>query len=318
MNEKVKKSIKSWAGILSGCTIMAAGFVYFINPYNIVPGGTYGASIVLHNLVPKIQVGTFDYMFEIPLFILSFFLLGKNIGSKTIVASMASPLIMNVMSSLSYPTKQALHDLDPAQLLGGVLDLSDQLILATIIGATLIGLGCGIVVKNGATTGGTDIVGMIMQKYMNIRFSNAILIVDGIVVLTGLFIIGMHSGGEMVPLFLYSIIAIYISSRVVAMTLTGSKDDKIFFIISDRPLEPLKEFILKDLDRSATKIKSSGLYTGGDKEMIFLVVCYKEIQAVKQKVKEVDPSAFVVVTDAYDTYGEGWKNLPSAGDLQPE
>lgn len=318
MQEEVKKQIRSWAGILLGCTIMVSGFVYFINPYNIVPGGTYGASIVLHNLVPKIQVGTFDYMFEVPLLILSFLLLGKNLGSKTIVASLASPLIMNALSVLSYPSKEALHSLDPAQLLGGVMDLSDQLILATIIGSVIIGVGQGLVVRNGSTTGGTDIVGMIMHKYLHLKFSNSILIVDGLVVLCGLIIIGLHSGGEMVPLFLYSIISIYISSRVVARTLTGAKDDKIFFIISDKPLEELHDFILNDLDRSATKIKSSGLYTGKDKEMIFIVVSYKEVQKVQKKVREADPTAFVVMTDAYDTYGEGWKPLPSHNDLQPD
>lgn len=97
---------------------MAAGFVFFINPYNIVPGGVYGASIVLHNLFPSIQVGTFGYMFDIPLLILSVVLLGSKLGIRTIVAAMLTPLIMNVMSRLVYPTQEALEKLDPTQLLG--------------------------------------------------------------------------------------------------------------------------------------------------------------------------------------------------------
>ena len=112
----------SWVGVLFGCTLMCAGFVYFINPYNIVPGGVYGASIVLHNLFPSIQVGTFGYFFDIPLLILSVVLLGAKLGARTIVAAMSTPLIMNTLSALSYPTTEALQQLDPSQLLGGYID----------------------------------------------------------------------------------------------------------------------------------------------------------------------------------------------------
>ena len=90
------------------------------------------------------------------------------------------------------------------------------------------------------------------------------------------------------------------------------------FIISDQNLNELHQYILKVLDRTATLVKGSGLYTRKDKEMVFLVISYKEVQMVKRKVKEVDPRAFVVVTDAYDTYGEGWKALPNEDESQPE
>jgi len=318
MTQGIKKEIVSWSGVLLGSIIVAAGFVYFINPYNIVPGGVYGASIVLHNIFPKIQVGWFGYMFDIPLLILATILLGSKLGAKTVFASLITPLLMNGMSAVSYPSREALEALDPAQLLGGCLDLSGQLILAVVIGSVMVGIGSGVVIRSGATTGGTDIVGMLMQKYLHIRFSRAILIVDGAVVLFGLIVIGLRSAGASIYLSLYSLLAIYLISRVIARTLNGSKDDKIFFIISSKPLEPLREFILKDLDRTATYIKSSGLYTKADKEMIFLVVSYKEVQRVKQQIKEADPDAFVVVTDAYDTYGEGWKPLPNPGEVQPE
>lgn len=153
-----------------GCTILAAGFVYFINPYNLVPGGVYGASIVLHNLFPSIQVGTFGYMFDIPLLIISVLVLGAKLGARTIVAALFTPLAMNVLSLLSYPSEEALHQLDPTQLLGGSLNMSDHLMLTSVIGAVVIGIGCGIVVRSRATTGGTDIVAMILQKYCHIRF----------------------------------------------------------------------------------------------------------------------------------------------------
>lgn len=320
----MKKELTGWLNILLGCIILAAGFVFFINPYNIVPGGVYGASIVLHNLFPSIQVGTFGYMFDIPLLALSVIFLGTKLGARTIAAALITPLLMNVMSRLAYPTEEALHALDPAQLLGDVMDLSSHLMLTCVIGAVLIGIGSGIVVKNQATTGGSDIVCMMLQKYAHIRFSRAILLVDGAVVCFGLLVIGFGLGAPdasdepSIYLSLYSLIAIFIISRVIAYMINGSKNDKLIFVISDKKLTSLHQYILKDLDRTATCIKSSGLYTGKDKEMIFLVVSYKEVAGVKVTIKEADPQAFVVVTDAYDTFGDGWKPLPSPNEIEPE
>ena len=249
--------------------------MFFINPYNIIPGGVYGASIVLHNLFPSIQVGTFGYMFDIPLLILSVVLLGAKLGSRTIAAALVTPFIMNMLSRVAYPTQEALEALDPTQLLGGCMDLSDHLMLTTVIfGLVVIGFGIG---------SAEDMV----QPALFLSF--------------------------------YSLISIFIYSRVIAYMINGSKNDKLIFVISDIKMTDLHKYILEDLDRTATCIKSSGLYTGTDKEMLFLVVSYKEVAGVKLKIKEVDPRAFVVVTDAYDAFGEGWKQLPSsANELQPE
>ena len=320
----LKANLQSWVGIFVGCIILAAGFVFFVNPYNFVPGGVYGASIVLHNLFPSVQVGTFGYMFDIPLLILSVIFLGSKLGIRTIVAALFTPLAMNVLSELSYPTQEALESLDPSLMLGGVLDMSDHLMLACLIGATLIGIGCGLVVRNQATTGGTDIVAMFLQKYAHIRFSTGILLVDAMVVLFGLLVIGFGIGTaeDMTQpswhLSFYSLIAIFVSSRVLAYVINGAKDDKLLFIISNENSNELAHFILHDMDRSATYIKSRGLYSKEEKDMLFLVVSNKEVAKVKLKIKEVDPRAFVVGTDAYDTFGEGWKTLPSKDDLQPE
>lgn len=320
----MKKAIMGWLNILLGCTILAAGFVFFINPYNIVPGGVYGASIVLHNLFPSIQVGTFGYMFDLPLLVLSMIFLGAKLGARTIIAALMTPLLMNVMSRLSYPTEDALQALDPALLLGGIMDMSDHLMLTCVIGSVLIGVGCGIVVKNHATTGGSDIVAMMLQKYVHIRFSRAIFLVDGAVVCFGLLVIGFGlgshemSGQPLVHLSLYSLIAIFISSQVIAYMINGAKNDKLIFIISEKKLTDFHQYILKDLERTATCIKSYGLYTGDEREMIFLVVSYKEVAGVKATIKLADPRAFVVVTDAYDTFGEGWKQLPSPNEIEPE
>lgn len=312
-----------WVQILLGCTVMAAGFVFFINPYNIVPGGVYGASIVLHNIFPTIQVGTFGYFFEVPLLILSAILLGSKLGTRTLFASLSIPPIMNFLTWVSYPDAASMQALDPAKLCGGVINMSQHLMLTTIIGGCIIGLGCGIVVRNQATTGGTDIVGMIMQKYANIRFSNSILICDAVVVLFGLVVIGFgtadnNSTNPSWHLSFYSFIAIFCTAKVIAYVINGVKDDKLIFVVSENANEEMRRFILETLDRSATRIKSSGLYSNENKEMLFLVVSDKELPSVKIKIQEVDPKAFVVVTDAHAAYGEGWKPLPHPGELHPE
>ena len=212
---------RSWFLIFLGCSIMGAGFVLFVNPYNFVPGGVYGMGIVLHNIFPSIQVGTFGYMFDVPLMLTAMLVFGGQFGTRTVLAALYTPGFMNVLTRLVYPDAAAVESLDPALLLGGRLDLSNDLLLTCIIGAVVIGIGQGVVVRQQATTGGTDIVAMLLQKFAGIKFSTGILLADGVVVLSGLLVIGFGlgtgdagQGGWM--LTLYSLITIYITSRVVA------------------------------------------------------------------------------------------------------
>ncbi|MBR2961814.1 MAG: YitT family protein [Alistipes sp.] len=311
----------SWLMIFVGCTIMAVGYVFFISPYNIVPGGVYGASIVLHNIFPEIQVGTFGYMFDVPLMILAFIIFGSKFGTKTIVAALYTPGAMNLITRLSYPTEEAMQSLDPAQLLGGVIDLSNHLMLTSIIGSVFLGIGVGLVVRQQATTGGTDIIAMMLQKYFHISFSNAVLLADSVVVLSGLLVIGFGLGtGEPDAagwlLSFYSLITIYVTSRVLAYVISGASYDKMIFIILDKHNERLRDYILYDLDRSATYIKSQGMFSNDEKEMIMLVVPNKNLLQVQHAIKECDPRAFFVVTSAYNTFGEGFKPLPDKSEIQ--
>lgn len=313
---------RSWMLIFIGCSIMGAGFVLFVNPYKFVPGGVYGLGIVLHNIFPSVQVGTFGYMFDVPLMLAAMLVFGGRFGTRTVLAALYTPGFMNILTRLVYPNEAAVESLDPAQLLGGRLDLSNDLLLTCVIGAVVIGVGQGIVVRQQATTGGTDIVAMLLQKFAGIKFSTGIFLADGSVVLAGLAVIGFGLGiGEAAAngwmLTLYSLITIYISSRVIAYLLDGASYDKLLFIISDHHAE-LKRFIVEDLDRSATYIKAKGMYTERDRDMIFLVVSRKEVHQVQHKIREIDPSAFVVVTDAYDTFGEGFKQFPEKDAIQAE
>ena len=301
---------------------MGSGFVLFINPYNFVPGGVYGMGIVLHNIFPSVQVGTFGYMFDVPLMITALLIFGGQFGARTVIAALYTPGFMNILTRLVYPDAQAVESLDPALLLGGHLDLSNDLLLTCIMGAVLVGVGQGLVVRQQATTGGTDIVGMLLQKFAGIKFSTGIFLADGFVVLSGLVVIGFGVGTHGASasgwtLTLYSLLMIYASSRVVAYMLDGASYDKLLFIISDHH-ERLKSFIIEDLDRSATYIKSRGMYTDSVREMIFLVVSRKEVRQVQHKIREIDPRAFVVVTDAYETFGEGFKQFPDKNEIQAE
>ena len=172
---------RSWILIFVGCSIMGSGFVLFVNPYNFVPGGVYGMGIVLHNIFPSIQVGTFGYMFDVPLMIIAMLVFGGQFGTRTVVAALFTPGFMNVLTRLVYPDEAAVESLDPALLLGGRLDLSNDLLLTCVIGAVVIGVGQGLVVRQQATTGGTDIVAMLLQKFAGIKFSTGIFLADGFV-----------------------------------------------------------------------------------------------------------------------------------------
>lgn len=312
---------RSWFLIFLGCSIMGLGFELFITPYGIVPGGVYGTGIVLHHIFPSIQVGTFGYMFDLPLMATAVIIFGGKFGARTVAAALFTPGFMNAIEYVLYPSKEAIEALDPAQLLHGMINLSDDLMLAAIVGGVVIGIGVGTVVRQQATTGGTDIVAMLMQKYMGIKFSTGLLLADGAVVLAGLLVIGLgifnHGEGSGWVLSLYSLITIYVTSRTLAYVLDGASYDKLIFINSDHQDE-LRHFILHELDRSATYIKARGMYSGTEREMIFLVVSRKESRRVQTKIHEIDPRAFVVVTDAYDTFGEGFKPLPQAGEIEAE
>ena len=316
---------RSMFAIVLGCLIMAVGYSYFVSPYNIVPGGVYGMGIVLHNVFPSIQVGTFGYMIDVPLLASAIIVFGRQFGGRTLFAACLTPGLINLLSWIASPNQEALEALDPKQLFGGVIDLSNDLMLASLLGAVLIGLGVGLVLRNQATTGGTDIIAMYLQKFAKMKFSTGILLADSCVVLSGLLVIGFGVGsgadreaveGGSWLLSFYSLITIYVSSRVLAYVIDGASYDKLLFIISENHHAELRDFIIEDMDRSGTYIKGKGMYTDQDREMIFVVVSRKEVHLVQNKVREIDPKAFMVVTDAYETFGEGFKQFPDKDTIQ--
>ena len=167
----------------------------------------------------------------------------------------------------------------------------------------LIGAGTGLIIKSHATSGGTDIIAKLLTRYAHIRFSRGILIVDSCVVLFGMIVLGDWR------LPLYSLVTIFVSSRVIDYILDGASYDKLLFIVSDRR-EQIREYILERMGRGGTYLKASGLYTARDKEVIFVVVSRGEVSMVRSMVHEIDPTAFVVIVDADETYGDGFKPFP--------
>ena len=318
----VKASLSDWrwwssiGQIVLGCLLVALAFVVFINPYDLVPGGIYGLALVLHNLFPSIQVGTFGYMFDVPLILTAILIFGGKLGGRTIFASFVTPGLMNLLDYLVYPSREAIEALDP--------NLSDHLLLAAIIGGCLSGVGVGVVIRNNAATGGTDITGMLLHKFAKMKFANGVLLSDALIVLSGLVVIGFGVGlpdgkeGAGLLLSLYSGVCIFVNAKVLGYTIDGASRDKLLYIICNEHSETMREYILKDLDRGGTYLKAKGMYTHDEKEMIFLVVSRREVRNVQQKIKEFDPRAFVVVTDAYDTFGQGFKPFPEEDAMPTE
>lgn len=289
-----RQTIRQWLYVVVGAALLATAFVLFITPYRIVPGGVYGMGVVLNYLFPAIPVGTYGLSMDIPLLIIAFRIFGARFGTKTIVAAILTPLFMNGLTWFA--------GTDPVTMFGGKIDLSDDVLLSCIFGGTLMGLGIGLILKTHATSGGTDIVAMIVSKYLHMPISRAVLYVDSLVVLFGLIVLGDWK------LPLYSLVTIFVSSRVIDYIVDGGSGDKLLFILSEKH-DLIRDYILDGLDRGGTYIKASGMYTGDDKEMIFVVVSRREVSLMRDRIREVDPDAFMIVVDAHETLGEGFKTF---------
>lgn len=288
------KDIKSYLFIFCGAFLIAAAFVLFITPYKIVPGGVYGAGVVLNYLFPSVQVGTWGFMLDVPLLIIAFILFGKLFGAKTIFAAVVCPVVMDTMT----------HFLgtDPKTMLGGSINLSDDVLLSCLFGGVLLGVGISLILKSRATSGGTDIVAMIVSRYLHMPISRALLIVDSMVVVFGLIVLGDWK----VPL--YSLVTIFVATKVVDFILEGGSGDKLVFILSDKH-DAIRNFIIEDLSRGGTYIHSAGMYTNASKEMIFVVVSRREMTLLQDHVRTADPSAFMIVVNAHETLGDGFKTF---------
>lgn len=288
------KEIKSYILVLLGAFLIATAFVLFITPYKIVPGGVYGAGVVLHYLFPSIQVGTWGLIMDVPLLITSFVLFGKIFGAKTIFAAVSCPLIMDAMT-------YAIGS-DPTTMLGGSINLSNDILLSCLFGGVIMGVGISLILKSRATSGGTDILAMILSRYGHLPIARALMVVDSLVVIFGLLVLGDWK----VPL--YSLVTIFVTTKVIDFVLEGGSGDKLIFILSDKH-DTIRSFILDELSRGGTYIHSTGMYTTQDKEMIFVVVSRREMTLLQDHVRKIDSAAFMIVVNAHETLGDGFKTF---------
>ena len=165
---------------------------------------------------------------------------------------------------------------------------------------------------------------MLLHKFAKMKFANGVLLSDALIVLSGLVVIGFGVGlpdgkeGAGLLLSLYSGVCIFVNAKVLGYTIDGASRDKLLYIICNERSDAMRNYILKDLNRGGTYIKAQGMYTQDEKEMIFLVVSRREVRNVQMKIKEFDPRAFVVVTDAYDTFGQGFKPFPEEDAMPTE
>lgn len=289
-----KTTIKQWIYIFVGAFLISAAFVLFINPYKIVPGGVYGAGVVFHYLFPSIQVGTFGLMLDVPLLLISFLLFGGKFGAKTIAAALSIPVIMDSMTYMIGENAET--------MLSGTINLTNDVLLACLFGGVIMGLGLSCILKSHATSGGTDIIAMIVSKYMKMPISRALMIVDSVVVLFGLIVLGDWK----VPL--YSLVTIFVTTKVIDFILEGGSNDKLLFILSEKHKD-IRDYILNDMGRGGTIIKSAGMYTDAPKEMIFVVISRSEMPSLQDMVRKTDPAAFVIVVNAHETLGDGFKTF---------
>ncbi|MEI6821401.1 MAG: YitT family protein [Bacteroidota bacterium] len=295
-NEKLfsRKWFYSYSLIIIGSFILAAGFVFFINPYHIVPGGVYGIGIVVHHLIPQIPIGTFGLAMNIPLTIIGMKILGPRFGIKTIVGMVLASVFMDMLTLFIGE--------DPKTMMNGSINLSNDVLLACIFGGVLIGFGLGLIFKSKATSGGSDIIAMIFAKYTRLPLGQLMIYVDSCIVLLGFIVFRDWK----IPL--YSWITIFITGKVIDIVLEGVNYDKALFIISDK-YDEIRDKVINDLNRGGTYINGNGMYNNSEKKIIFTVVSRREVAMLEEYIHSIDPNAFLTVIDANEILGEGFKSL---------
>lgn len=285
--EKVKKYwyryFIEYAGVTLGTFIMAIAINIFLEPNTIAPGGVTGLGIVLQKLTNGlVTVWATNLIVNIPLFIAGIMILGKSFGAKTLYGTFVLSFFLLII-----PDKGATHDL----------------LLSSVFGGVILGIGLGIVFKSGGTTGGTDLAGAIMNKFFpSLSTATHMMIVDLIVVASSGIL------NRRIDTALYSVIALYILVRVTDIILEGFSYEKAFFIISNEP-EKIGRTILSELDRGVTILKGKGLYSGLEKDVLLCVVNRAQMAKVKEIISSVDKRAFIMITDMHEVLGEGFKEI---------
>ncbi len=276
---------QAYSLIVLGSLILATGYALFIAPQQIVPGGVFGLAITINSFT-GLPIGMTALAMNVPIVIIGIRVLGPRFGVKTIIGFVLTSVFTDIIWYLS----------------GGTGIAEGDYLLSAIFGGLLVGTGVGLVFKGRASTGGTDVIAKIISQKTRMPVSQAILPVDGFVILAGAIAFGSWT----MPL--YAIIAIFVSSKAIDIALQGISYEKTLFIISDYH-QQIKDKILVDLNRGGTIIHGKGMFNQSEKQIIFTVVSRRELAILEEHILNIDPNAFISVMNASEIIGPGFKSL---------
>ena len=277
MSNKYLQFIKEYIIVALACVVMAFNINYFFVGNKLAEGGVSGLSLIIHYL-SNIDVSYLYFALNIPLIILAYIFLGKNFLLKTFFATFVLSVFLKVFASFSEPL--------------------DDILLAAIFGGAINGIAIGIVFYAGCSTGGMDIVAKIVNKYTGIPISRILLATDFIVLSIVAVIFGK-------VIFMYTLISLVISSKMIDIIQVGIYSAKGVTIITTKEDE-IRKRIMEDTGRGITLIDAKGGYTQKEIGMLYCVVGQYQLIKVKTIVKEVDPSAFMIVADVHEVIGNGF------------
>jgi uncharacterized membrane-anchored protein YitT (DUF2179 family) len=267
-------------GVSLGVLLTALGLDLFLIPNKIAAGGVSGIATILHYLI-SVPVGAAMLALNVPLFAVGIYRLGLRFGFRSLYGTITLSLVVDALAPfLPAPT----HDL----------------LLASLFGGVMVGLGLGLVFRHKGTTGGTDLAAAVLRTYTGVNIGQLLFLVDATVVIAA----GITFGSA--ELAMYALITIFVTAWLIDLVQEGFSYAKAFLIISDRPSE-ISAAIVKELNRGATAWPARGVYTGAEREVLLSVVNRSEVTRLKDIVYGVDPRAFVILADVHEVLGEGFK-----------
>ena len=312
---KINRKNKWWREIFAyfllvvGSALFAVGDVMFVNPYLMAPGGTYGLSNVFNTLWPW-KISFYAICMDVPLLLIGTWILGPKFGVKTIISTALIFLFTFVLESL-WGYDPVIFDGTIATAQGeGMLAIPNgggwfrpDYFLNTVVAGIIYGVAIGLIFRSGATSGGSDIISMILHKYTHVSLGTLVMIVDGIITLSTFVAFGD------IRLPIYSSIIIFIEGKIIDLVVDGLKSDKTMMIITDNP-EPIRDFIIDQLHRSGTCLTGEGLYKGRERKMIYVTLDRAGMVKLREAMHELDPKAFVNIMESAEVLGKGFHRLP--------
>ena len=307
-----KKEVISYLLLILGSALFAAGDVMFVNPYMMAPGGTYGLSNVFSTLWGG-KISVWAISMDVPLLIIGTWILGPRFGLKTIISTFLIFGFTYAIESWFWGYNPLIHEgpimaeaiegLSMVQTHDGMWFVPDYF-LNTVVAGLIYGVAIGMIFRSGATSGGSDIISMILHKYTKISLGTLVTIVDGCITLSTLIAFGD------IRLPIYSIIVIFIEGKVIDLVVDGTKSYKTALIVTDRA-DTVRDYILNELHRGGTCITGEGLYNGTERKIIYVTMERTDFVKLRTNLRRLDPTAFVNVIDSSEIMGKGFKSLPT-------